>query len=85
MDWKNDIKTLCEKGCTDSDIEDYLESHSVKDCKTRDVWDYVSELNAPTVCKCCKHIQMHGMHPCINCSRVPRQDYYEARQNDSFI
>lgn len=78
MDWKEELKNLIEKGCSDSDIEDFLNKHP--EINGRKIWDYAYEYNAPAECKGCKHIQMKGMMPCINCKRrVHLKDYYEAR------
>lgn len=78
MNWKEEVKQIVEKGCTDSDIEDYIEEHS--NVNGKEIWNYVSELDALSECKGCKYIQMTGMNPCICCSRrVKLKDYYEAR------
>lgn len=77
-DWKTEIKTIVENGCTDSDIEDYIEQHSELDGK--EVWDYVYELDAPDTCKGCEFIQMSGMYPCNVCIRRNQlKDYYKSR------
>ena len=80
MDWKDEVRQIVERGCTDSDIEDYIEKHPNIKGKVR-IWDYVSDLNAPECCKGCKHVQLIGFSmPCTNCSRVLNsKDYYETR------
>lgn len=78
MTWQDEIELIIKKGCTDSDIEDYLSQHS--ELNGKEVWDYVYELDAPDVCKGCKNIQMSGMFPCTMCSRrVKLKDFYESR------
>jgi len=77
MDWKDELKTIIEKGCTDSDIIDFIDEHS--DIDGEDIWDYVYEYNAPKQCKGCEFIQMSGIVPCIHCTRQAK-DYYKARQ-----
>lgn len=79
MNWKKDIEMMYKAGCTDSDIEEYIDLHFTE-LNGKEVWDYVYELDAPQECKGCKHIQMTGMPPCNNCSRrVKLKDYYEER------
>ncbi len=78
MDWKEAIGDLMRNGCSDSDIEDFVNAHP--DTDARDIWDYVYERDAPDACKGCKFIQMSGMMPCIRCKRkVQLNDYYEPR------
>lgn len=78
MAWQDEIESIVKNGCTDSDIEDYLEEHSELDGK--EVWDYVYELDAPEQCKKCKFIQMRNMYPCNMCTRQNQlKDYYESR------
>ena len=77
-DWKEEIKSIVEKGCSDSGIEDYIEEHP--DLNGKEVWDYVYELGAPDRCKGCEFIQMVGMYPCNNCIRRScLKDYYKRR------
>lgn len=77
MDWKDELNKILDNGCTDSDIEDFIDEHPEVD---ENIWDYVYEYCAPDVCKGCKHIQMSGMMPCMMCSRrVKVTDYYERR------
>lgn len=77
-DWKEEIKTIIKKGCTDSDIEDYLSEHS--ELNGKEVWNYVYELDAPDGCKGCEFIQMNGMYPCNVCTRRNRlKDFYKRR------
>ena len=78
MNWKDELEKILEKGCSDSDIEDFVDEHP--EVNGRDIWDYVCEHDAPARCKGCKYIQMYGMAPCIKCSRrVKLKDYYESR------
>ena len=78
MTWKDEIELIIKKGCTDSDIEDYLSEHS--ELNGKEVWDYIYELDSPDVCKGCKNIQMSGMFPCTMClRRVKLKDFYESR------
>ena len=78
VDWRDELKKIIENGCSDSDIEDFVEEHS--DINGRDIWDYVYEYSAPDECKGCKYIQLSGMMPCIICSRrFYTKDYYESR------
>ena len=78
MDWKEKIKKIMRGGCTDSDIEDFIDEHPELDAG--DIWDYVFEYDAPDACKGCRNIQMLGMFPCNYCTRrVKLKDYYEHR------
>lgn len=78
MDWKEEIKNIIDKGCSDSDIEDYIEEHP--SLNGREVWDYIAELGAPDECKGCKRVQMIGMGLCLSCKRQPNlKDYFESR------
>lgn len=78
MEWKKELQHMLTVGCSDSAIEDYVEEHP--EISGKDIWDYVFESNAPSVCRGCKHIQMRGMFPCTECSRQKQvKDYYEQR------
>ena len=78
MSWQDELKKLIESGCSDSDIEDFVDEHP--EVNGREIWDYVCEYDAPEACKGCKHIQMSGMMPCMICTRrVYLEDYYESR------
>ena len=77
MSWKDELNKIMEYGCTDSDIEDFIDEHPEAD---ENIWDYVYEYYAPDGCKGCKYIQMSGWMPCIRCSRrFHAKDYYESR------
>lgn len=76
--WREEIKNIVNKGCSDSDIEDYIKKHS--NINGKDIWNYLYELNAPKECKGCVHIQMSGMFPCNVCTRkIQLKDYYETK------
>lgn len=78
MTWKDEIKLIIENGCTDSDIEDFVELHP--EVNGKDIWDYASDLGAPEQCKGCKYVQLIGMGRCLSCTRQPNlEDYYESR------
>lgn len=78
MDWKEELHQMLNKGCSDSDIEDYIDNHP--ELNGKEIWDFVYEFGAPEGCKGCKHIQMTGMMPCIRCKRRDTlKDYYEPR------
>lgn len=79
LTWKDEIKQFMQNElCTDSDIEDFVRNHP--DVNGKEIWDYVSELNAPKKCKGCEHIQMSSMYPCNICVRQNQlMDYYEAK------
>lgn len=78
MDWKKELNKILKNGCTDSNIEDFIEKHPEIN---ENVWDYVFEYDAPACCKGCKYIQYSGMHPCQNCSRRNTlKDYYVSKQ-----
>lgn len=82
MPWKDEIKLIIENGYSDSDIEDFVDTHP--DVNGKDIWDYVYDYVydyvAPAECKGCKHVQMSGTMPCIMCSRrVKVKDFYESR------
>ena len=77
MNWKDKLDELLKSGCTDSDIENFLDDNPNID--EGEVWDYVYEYDAPEVCKGCKYIQFRGMYPCNICSRVHTKDFYMPR------
>ena len=78
MDWKEEIKNIVTKGCSDSDIEDYIDEHP--SLNGREIWDYIAELGAPEGCKGCKYVQLIGMGHCLSCTRQANlKDYFEAR------
>lgn len=83
MDWKEPLNKILENGCTDSNIEDFIDfinKHSDVDVNTKEIWDYVYEYNAPEECKGCKFVQLSGMMPCINCLRQNKlKDHYTPR------
>lgn len=82
MDWKEEISKIVKSGCTDSDIEDYLEAHP--DISGKEVWDFVCELRAPEECKGCKHTQMSGTYPCNACHRGKKtKNFYEPNEGDT--
>lgn len=77
--WQKEVRSLLNKGCSDSDLEDFVESH--KSVHGKDIWDFVYEESAPQGCHCCEYIQREGMMPCIRCSRrVEVKDYYKPRE-----
>lgn len=79
INWKEELKLISEKGCTDSDIMDYIEEHP--NINEREIWDYIYELSAPEHCKGCEFIQMNNMYPCNVCIRRNElKDYYKRRQ-----
>lgn len=49
MNWKKELTKIIKSGCTDSDIEDYLEEHS--ELNKKEAWNYIYEYNAPEQCK----------------------------------
>lgn len=78
MNWKDELTKIMESGCTDSDIEDFIDNHPEIE---ENVWDFVYEYTALDACKGCFYIQYSGMHPCENCSRrVTLKDYYKPRE-----
>lgn len=78
MNWKKELDLIIKKGCTDSDIEDFIMEHS--NINAKEIWDYVFEFDAPEGCKGCEYIQYSGMFPCNQCSRrVEIKDYYKKR------
>ena len=78
MFWQEKLEILIKKGCTDSDIEDFISAHT--NIKGKDIWEYIYEYDSPVECKGCKHIQKSGTLPCIMCSRkVKTKDFYESR------
>lgn len=85
MNWKETLNKILENGCTDSNIEDFIdfiEKHSDIDVDAKEIWNYVYEHDAPEECKGCRFIQQSGMMPCTNCSRRNKlKDYYTPREN----
>ena len=70
---KDKLKNLLERGCTDSDIEDFCEQNGVN---TKTAFTYIAVLNAPDCCKTCQHVTLApSFYPCTFCSR-PRKDMY---------
>lgn len=77
--WQEELYLLLERGCSDSDIEDFVTENPSVNAKK--VWDFAYEYDAPERCKGCKHIQMASFEPCNRCSRrVLVEDYYESRK-----
>lgn len=78
MNWEDALKKIIENGCSDSDIEDFVDEHPK--VNAREIWDYVYEYYAPDGCKGCKYIQRAGTMPCIVClRRTSVKDYYESK------
>lgn len=72
-----ELKTLYDNGCTDSDIEDFCEDNNIEPCEAFlqvDIWD------APECCKECRNVCFYpNGSPCSYCARPPRKDYFEKR------
>lgn len=80
MHWKKELSEIMKKGCSDSDIEDFIEEHSESELDGKEVWNFVYEWYAPKECRGCEHIQREGMYPCTNCSRrLVVKDHYQKR------
>ena len=78
ISWQEELKKLMESGCSDSDVEDFVDEHP--EVNGKEIWDYVYEYDAPDACKGCGYIQCSGMFPCNRCSRkVEVKDYYIHR------
>ena len=76
--WQEELYSILERGCSDSDIKDFI--YENPNINAKKVWDFVYEHDAPDCCKGCKYIQFSGMFPCNSCSRrVLTKDYYELR------
>ena len=80
------IKEFCLllEGCSDSDIEDFINDHHLSGEEAKEIWEIVAISNAPDCCKDCLFVAYFpDMHPCDRCIR-PRQhiykDYYEKKQ-----
>ena len=43
--WQKEVRSLLNKGCSDSDLVDFVESH--KSVHGKDIWDFVYEESAP--------------------------------------
>lgn len=72
------IKELCLllEGCSDSDIEDFINDYPLSGEEAKEVWEIVAINNAPDCCKNCSFvIYFPDIHPCDRCIR-PRQDFY---------
>lgn len=79
MNWKDELTKILDLGCTDSDVEDFINKHPEVN---ENIWDFVYEHDAPDCCKGCGYIRYSGMHPCNSCSRrVQTKDYYKPREN----
>lgn len=80
MTWKEEVQKIVQKGCTDSDIEDFVEAHP--EINGKDIWDFLYELDAPDGCKGCEYIQLREFMPCIKCIRrtMDFKDYFKARE-----
>lgn len=78
MNWKEELTKILEDGCTDSDIEDFVYNHP--DTSDAKIWNFVNDYNAPPKCKGCKYnSNLPWYHPCVDCLRVGRVDYYKER------
>ena len=63
---------------TDSDIRDFCEENRVS---MKEVYEYIAYLTVPECCKNCKNkVFFPNMYPCHSCSRVPREDCFEATE-----
>lgn len=79
-EWKTELTELLKHGCSDSDIEDFVDEHP--DINGKDIWDYAYEYSAPIECKGCAHIQLKDTFPCTKCSRINElKDYYKERES----
>ena len=79
--WQEELTKILEAGCSDSDVEDFIEDHIFPpDVTGKDVWDFVYEYHAPQQCKGCRFIQNEGEFPCNRCSRIVNiKDYYDEK------
>ena len=76
---KKEIKNLLNKGCTDSDIEEFCEENKAP---LKQTFRYIAELTAPKQCKGCKHIELvPSMPPCTSCCRIHQKDYFEPENS----
>ena len=68
-----------EVNYTDSDFYDFCENEQIP---LKEASAYIAELNAPSQCHGCKHVESYGiyggMYPCSVCSRVCKDMYEEA-------
>lgn len=72
---KEKLISLIEKGCTDSDVEDFCDENNVS---RREAFHFIAELTVPECCKGCKYIDLYpSMPPCPSCSRA-KKDFYES-------
>lgn len=79
MDWKEEVKKIVMGGCTDSDINEYIEGHP--ELNGKDVWDFVCDLRDSENCKGCIFVKIYGFGPCPNCSRrATLLDYFGLRK-----
>lgn len=71
------LRDLCEKGCTDSDIEDFCDEYKVS---RKDAFNKIAEWTVPSCCKGCIYMNMFpDMPPCASCSRG-KKDYYTTNK-----
>lgn len=78
--WEAELIMIHDKGCTDSDIEDFVNSHP--DVPAQDIWEFWDAIDAPLLCKGCKHVAFvnTGMYPCNRCTRSQVLiDFYERK------
>lgn len=81
QDWKKELKEIIDKGCADSRIEDFANSHP--EIKGTDIWKFHDYVLAPDACKGCVHMRECG--PLTECSRRHHmKDMFEERPYSDF-
>lgn len=74
-----ELRELCESGCTDSDIEDFCEENAISE---KEAFHLIATWSAPECCRKCKHVDFYNsMYPCSVCSR-PLKDMYEEYEEE---
>lgn len=67
MNWKRELLDMLDSGCTDSDIEEFVDAHP--DVPEKEIWYVVAEDSRPIACRGCMYVHNYGESPCNRCSR----------------
>lgn len=76
---KESLRGLLQKGCTDSDIEDYCHEYNLS---PKSAFHFISVEEAPACCKKCKSVDFYAsMYPCTSCVRAHQKDYWTPAED----
>lgn len=78
---EQELREMAEKGCTDSEVEDFCEKHLIS---KRTVFHQLAVWYAPKQCNGCEHVDMYAcMPPCSSCARSHTQDHYSPESPET--